>query len=170
LIPVAAGVCVLLSFIFLVPAFHQYFAERLATALTLEARDSSFYIRFVAPWVAIRELCTLGIEKLSLGMGPGLFNVEKLHMPISPNLNPISQVATYYGIFTLVAYLVFLWTVVVQRYTRAQWVIVLTVLFQYLFCAGNLLAPNVAYLLLWFVLAFCPAPAPTKAHAQARLG
>jgi hypothetical protein len=164
-IPLTGGILVFLVITLLVPDLRQYFVERAASEFTVEANDTSFYIRFLAPWVAIYRLCVLGIAKVLLGLGPGLFTVEKLQMPILPNLNPISQVAVYYGLFTTVGYLVFLWTVSIQRYTRAQWVVMLTVLFQYLFCAGNLLAPHIAYVLLWFGLVFYPSP-PPPGHAR----
>src|SRR5262245_21221577 len=158
IVPLAGGLVVFLSISVLVPALWQYFATRVGVELTLEARDTSFYIRFVAPWVALYKLCELGIARVVLGLGPGWFAIRQLNMPMDPNLNPISQISVYYGVFATIAYIVFLWTVNVERYTRAQWIVMLTVLVQYLFCSGNLLAPNIAYVLLWFALVFYPSP------------
>jgi hypothetical protein len=166
IIALAGGTLVTLSIVFLIPGAFDYFSERVASSLTLDAQDTSSYIRFVAPWVAVYKVCALGLAEALLGLGPGLFTVGKLQMVIAPNLNPISQVAVYYGIVTTAAFVVFLSTIAVARYSRAQWVILLTVLCQYLFCSGNLLAPNVAYVLLWFGLVFYPSPTPPEAEAE----
>ena len=62
-----------------------------------------------------------------------------------------------YGIVTTAAFVIFLSAVSLRRYTKAQWVVMSTVLFQYLLCSGSLLTPVVSCVLLWFVLVFHPS-------------
>lgn len=138
----------------LVPTLRDYFAERIFSSLTLETRNVSSYVRFVAPWVAVGNLFEMGGAETALGLGPGLSQVSKLRVGTQVNLNPITQVAVNYGIVTTAAFVIFVAAVSLRRYTKAQWIVMSTVLFQYLLCSGSLLTPHVSSVLLWFALVF----------------
>jgi hypothetical protein len=158
-ISLGAGVVAAASVIVLVPGLYAYFAERTVTMLDFGHTDTSSYIRFVAPWVAVYRLCESGLVPTLTGLGPGLsFSVARLQLDTLVNLTPLPQLIIYYGVVTALAFVVFLAAFTVRRYTKAQWVVVLTLLFQYLFCSGSLLAPYITCVLLWFTLVFHPSP------------
>lgn len=130
--------------------YGSYVFWRVADLLNFKEQNSSAYIRFYAPFVAMYKVA---INSFLFGNGAGLQNVSQLNMVISPNLTPIPQVFVYYGFFATVLYIAYILkaTFINCRIDRNAFMLLSTVLFMNWFCSGALLTPNIVFILLWFI-------------------
>lgn len=104
------------------------------------SEKASGFIRFVAPFIVLKEF--ISGPSILFGLGPG--TVDRLNLPFEVAFSVIPKIYIEYGIIAGTIFMLFICVsaFVKQDYKKMS----LVIMFMYLFLAGNLLSPQIAYL------------------------
>lgn len=108
------------------------------------SESASGFIRFVAPFVVLKEF--LSGPSVLYGLGPG--TVDRLNLPFEVAFSVIPKIYIEYGVIAGTIFMFFILTSVLVRQDFKK--ISIVVMFMYLFLAGNLLSPQIV--LLFYIL------------------
>ncbi len=123
-----------ISIIFIFPTYLNLVISRINE---FGSEGSSGFLRFVAPVLVLYRFLTSNSVLFGLGAG----TVDKIDMPFIANFTPIPKVVIEYGIITGLAYLIFVYKVFIHKLGLLY--LSSSLLFLYLFLAGNLLSPQI---------------------------